>query len=788
MPNLVGIGNSQVPTNAMLGGLAYQDSVGEINLDKIKERTSDTATDIFVYDTRKDSDGGAWRKRTQNTSWYNESVSQARGARKEFPAVAVLVAYNNGLVIYDGDDPNLPMWMEAWQYQNNSSGNTNWWGGSGTGTSVAAMNGMVVLTTTTGVKNLHFINDRMSVFYTPASGNYSQPGGISNRNVPYVAWYPSDEYYSQILNSNVKDVAMTVLPDAPIDVNTGLPFPTIAVATSAGVTVVKDRRDAVPNFSTLTPGGGVEMNSVSFDDNNNLVIGRNNFILYRSDHPHYLSNQVDNGYTVNNRKTSAPSVGEDSSGSTSLTDVVGISDSSIAFDTETLGLGLYDVNAQNNSNSMVAYIRDTHNTGWMHGDCKGVFLSSTDATNFTGTELIGNPGPFSNTTGWTADNGFLISESGNRLRIDSNGNAGSYFGAYYTFTTVVGKEYVIFINIHSQNAGTVVRLSGSGTYFTNTSLGTGIHYFQFTSDQASTTIRIGSNVGAGSNRIQEIIEVSVKEASPDRSVSNSNLQAHGAVHRNPVAPGAELVGYNNWFTGRFLQGAKNSLNWGTSDFFFTAWIKPDNINDDSPIIGYGDIGSNNGFLFYVNYVLSTPHIDVGYLGTNGSFAGNLSNNGAPMANGEWNHCCVVMKSNTFHLYVNGKEHSFTWTGSSVNWSTRWTSPHVVIGNRAGYEAANDPAHSGATYALIRASARAPSLAQIRKMYNDEKNLFRKNAKCTLHGTSNNVKALAFDDSTNVLHVGTPSGRSEFQGLNRINNTTTAVTTAISASNELVAEQ
>ena len=35
MPNLVGIGNSQVPTNAMLGGLAYQDSVGEIDIEKI---------------------------------------------------------------------------------------------------------------------------------------------------------------------------------------------------------------------------------------------------------------------------------------------------------------------------------------------------------------------------------------------------------------------------------------------------------------------------------------------------------------------------------------------------------------------------------------------------------------------------------------------------------------------------------------------------------------------------------------------------------------------------------
>ena len=42
-----------------------------------------------VYDTSKDSDGGAWRHRTQNRSWYNEGAGQYRGARKEFPAVAV---------------------------------------------------------------------------------------------------------------------------------------------------------------------------------------------------------------------------------------------------------------------------------------------------------------------------------------------------------------------------------------------------------------------------------------------------------------------------------------------------------------------------------------------------------------------------------------------------------------------------------------------------------------------------------------------------------------------------
>ena len=54
--------------------------------------------------------------------------------------------------------------------------------------------------------------------------------------------------------------------------------------------------------------------------------------------------------------------------------------------------------------------------------------------------------------------------------------------------------------------------------------------------------------------------------------------------------------------------------------------------------------------------------------------------------------------------------------------------------------------------------------------------------------SNAVVALAHDETNDVIHAGTSSGRSEFQGLNRINNTTTAVTHEISASNGFVAEQ
>ena len=86
------------------------------------------------------------------------------------------------------------------------------------------------------------------------------------------------------------------------------------------------------------------------------------------------------------------------------------------------------------------------------------------------------------------------------------------------------------------------------------------------------------------------------------------------------------------------------------------------------------------------------------------------------------------------------------------------------------------------------SSGIPSPEQIKKIYEDEKMLFQENAKSTLYGSSDAVTALAYDEDTELLHVGTSAGRSDFQGLRRINNTTTAVTTAISASDELIAEQ
>ena len=52
------------------------------------------------------------------------------------------------------------------------------------------------------------------------------------------------EVHCQVI-ATINDVAMTVLPNAPIDADTGLPVPTIAVATDGGVSVIKDNGTVV---------------------------------------------------------------------------------------------------------------------------------------------------------------------------------------------------------------------------------------------------------------------------------------------------------------------------------------------------------------------------------------------------------------------------------------------------------------------------------------------------------------------------------------------------------------
>ncbi|MEN8659820.1 MAG: hypothetical protein ABF313_17440, partial [Marivita sp.] len=228
------------------------------------------AVDVFVYDTSKDSDGGAWRTGAlaQASSWYNETLNTAtRGSRREFPAVAVIVAEASKVTIYDGDDPALPMWMVFnrsvnFLFRREVSGGLvgynsviSW--GMNTGAPDSAC-GLILCNFTLDRY------ERVSNNNTGIANGGVFPFPLAGRNIGgNTLNLPSER---QVLVSNlVNDVAMTVLPDAQTDPATGLPVPTIAVATDGNGTystsIITDSGD-VYDIASDSTGTAV---SVAFD-------------------------------------------------------------------------------------------------------------------------------------------------------------------------------------------------------------------------------------------------------------------------------------------------------------------------------------------------------------------------------------------------------------------------------------------------------------------------------------------------------------------------------------------
>ena len=800
MPNLVGIGNSQVPTNAMLGGLAYQDpahaNLTEVeieNIAAIKAKTADTAVDVFVYDTRKDSDGGAWRKRTSHTSWYNEGASQQRGARKEFPAVAILVAYNNGLIIYDGDDPNLPMWMEVWQYQNNSSGNTNWYGGSGNNTAVAAINGTVIVGGS-GTRNLHFINDRMSLFYTPASGNYTQRGTISDRNIAYTSWSSSDEYYAQVLSSGVNDVAMTVLPNAPIDANTGLPIPTIAVATDGGLSIINH---SVEVFHFSRSGGNEIVGSAAFDENNDLIVswgtaagGFRHISRFTEPFNDDTSFDTNQGYLATDLGLGASAAGGGSG-------VVKISNNGRAFAIDYDGkvsdrLGLLDLDDNYPAKSLGAFIDSSANSGWCVGDITRAWLCSTDTTDVTGSQKVTNGTFDANVNNWTNNTNGTKSHQGGQLRVTSG--AGGYATVYQAVTLVVGKIYTLEGYVHagtalngaSMNISSSTSINSGGALGSSETVTTGnwksIHV---TFIATATTMYVHCQTQAyNANEYSTFDVVSLIEAEEDMSINRKGICVFGTLAKQAVASGAELVSYGPFSNSNYLEQAfDEDFEYGTGDYSVSVWFKTTGSGIET-FMRKGLPGSDQVAIeAYMHSDGGGGEIRFVIKDNDGSSYTMLKSAESGWNDGKWHHYVGVRQGALLRLYIDGRLNNSAVTDvtHSVSWASMSSKVTVGRSNSAANPFTGE-------LALMKIAGDAPTTDQVKKIYNDEKSLFEPNAKCTLYGTSDTVTAVAYDDSTDTVYAGTSAGRSDFSGLTRINNTTTAVTTAISASKELVAEQ
>ena len=729
-----------------------------------------------MYDTRKDSDGGAWRKRTQHTSWYNETLNTStRGSRREFPAVAVIVAETSSITIYDGDDPDLPMWMV---FTNNAMLR-------GSSPKVSMLNGILVTATITwGAPFVDFIKD-IGLHQRNAAAALEIVGGIVSRNT-YVSINVTSQY-PLIVNSNANDVAMTVLPNAPIDSTTGLPVPTIAVATNGGVSVIKDDGSVVDYYD-------------GYPKSNNLIIDSNNKIMMYNGYPtnglYAYATYIDipsSDYSTTSKYTSSDPPpenvynaysnvnisGRNRSGSEQQFNSITSSPQNSIFFGFDHKLSILDNRNQSSSTDMVAYITSSYNTGWLQGDIKGAFLSDTDATNVTGSELV---------TSWVNGSTYAydtLSTSGST--ISSAISDGSNFAGAVTnaMSFTAGKKYVASFSL-TINSGSVLSFVffatdqsgggslGLGNYLTN--IGSGNYSITFTAPSTGNYYLVmQSNNGSAENFTTG--PVSVRLAEEDRSVNNKGLQVFGTITKSAVATGAELVAYSFATTSDYLEQPYNSdFSFGTGDFYFSVWVYPTVTTPSTQaFFCIGDYTTGQGLGLYMEGSPSTWAIFIG----SGANCGGVN-----VVLDTWSNITVTRKSGIVTFYVNGVQSGTVFPSvRAINYNDVNSKLRI-----SGTQQDTLPLASGNKISLLRISASAPSDEQIKKIYEDEKVLFQENAACTLHGSSDAVTALAYDDSTNLLYAGTSSGRSDFQGLRRINNTTTAVTTAISASNGLVAEQ
>ena len=766
----------------------------DVGITTISTSVSDTAVDVFIYDTSKDSDGGEWRKRTSHTSWYNETLNTAtRGSRREFPAVAVIVAEYETLTIYDGDDPDLPMWM-VFNYGSNGIENMTMLYSNGT--AVTALNGIICSGGNTswhdGLTEYNFIEDFSRFRNNNNIADWT--GGIGTRNTAggYGSFYNTAGMY--IVDSSVNDIAMTVLPNAPIDDATGLPVPTIAVATQGGISVINDSGVVFD----LTPESNVAYDSiknfmqVAFTKENHLVFTDRQgsgsfsnvlylpFYNYNSDLTDSYSDLTDayvykwntaisfNSTVIGSWKETNNQEEWDYLTTTSDSFVVANGDYSNG-----LG-GIVKIGTVPNQ-VLVAYATTSYNTGWMHGDIKGAFLSDTDTTNATASTNLASGMTLAATarlTSHTYDAGDTSWQM-----VDNAADANGYVQIYLNGTTA-GKQYFV-----------------SATFDSNPALDSGYDFNVFSNSSASQIATFSHWDGAGAGTLTaiytaehqaddsstqsdilsiyvnattaNITNFTVREATEaDRSASNKSLAVFGTITKSAVATGAELVDYSGFsgFTNYLFQPAGVMDLSGTHSFI--VWFKTTGVGEI--IIHHGERANNQ---------LRCLFVDTSGQLAYATYANDLSGTSS-VDDGNW-HCGVgVYDGSNFKIYVDGKLEAT---------STLSPASFTDIGTYIGVNSAGLQSFTG-NLALLRVSATVPSAEQIKKIYEDEKYLFQENAKCTLYGSSDAVTALGYDETTDQLHVGTSSGRSDFQGLLRINNTTTAVTTAISAHDSFILEQ
>jgi len=498
--------------------IVYQD------LASIAEQKAITMVAGFIYDTRLDTDGGAWRDRCQGTSWYNEPLNTpTRGTRRDFPTVAVIIAESAKITIFDGDDPSLPEWLSFTITSLNAGANMVF--GSGvTGGCVAFLNGKLVIgtvgTSYGGATIIDFAKDEAIAAYRYTGyGRYN--GTIAERNDGKGF---SGQGSIQLAGNNANSVAMTVLPDAPVDPATGLQVPTIYVQTYGGTSRIAD--DGTVSSSNL--GWWEAGQEIGIWDGYVVKSGGGN-ASYNGVWARPVTDTLDSNWT----RWDTPAV-----------DVIYNGKQAYRAMRSTTCLVFTHPNPAAPASALFSHVTSSWATGWMPGDVRGAFLASTDETDLVSDTPI-DASFDTDLSAFTATTNVTYDGALNAARIAEIGGVDGVARIDGT-TVVAGAAYVLTFDIvDSDDPAAKITVSGDkdsqgSDIFGVIKSGIGPQSISFVAP--TTNFNLGFNVGGGSNYYTTIDNIALERADPDRSVKGNAVAIKGTIARS-LDTGGELAWY-----------------------------------------------------------------------------------------------------------------------------------------------------------------------------------------------------------------------------------------------------
>lgn len=568
----------------------------------------------FIYDTQNDSDGGAWTERMQDKSWYNETLVTGawwaggfasesaartagattndyfqlttdgkfyslnagsgvtetfRGNKAKFPRLAAIVAEATNVTIYDLTEAGRPMWMRfvaTFNGSDQAGGSMLLAHPTQPITGVAALNGVFGVSasnnTNLPLTLVNFGQDG-SVGYD-YSRKYIYKSNIANRNT-------GKAYASSAMPglgggvSNGNAVAITVLPDAPVDPTTGLQVPTIAVATSGGVSIIK-------HDGTVVSSTALDAHTVTLSPN--MVTAARGYA--GSDHFYILN---PGSLQASFLFSSFFSDSFDAAGNTNKLVQYGGSRfaKTVASSVVLRRLNTADTAPANIGKSLTTLIRNTSNTGWLVGDVRRAYLADVSAGSVVGTELVTN-GTFDTAVApWTADGGASIASVGGEL-IVTNTAGGSTEQAALNITSslVNGKSYELLFSARKGTAasfscfvegegGLAVLATQSNVAMTKFRL-----IFTYPVGYTICVIRFRTE-GVGSAIFDN---VSLHEAILDRSYKAAAATVTGTLTKTAVGTGSQLVAYSGFSAANYAREPWNAdLDFGTGEWRVSAFVK-----------------------------------------------------------------------------------------------------------------------------------------------------------------------------------------------------------------------